>query len=34
MTVPVPGHPGDAPKGLIRKIIKERGMTVKEFNEL
>lgn len=34
MTVPVPSHPKDAPKGLIRKVIKEMGMSVKEFNEI
>ncbi len=34
MTVPVPSHPGDAPKGLVRKIIKEMGISVKDFNEL
>lgn len=34
MTVPVPSHLGDVPKGLLRKIIKEMGISVKEFNEL
>lgn len=34
MTVPVPKHSGDAPKGLVRKIIKEMGINVKEFNRL
>jgi len=34
ITIPVPSHPGDAPKGLLRKIIKEIGISVKEFNEI
>jgi len=34
MTVPVPTHSGDVPKGLLRKIIKEMGMSVREFNTL
>ena len=34
MTVPVPSHPGDVPKGLLRKIIKEMGISVEKFNEL
>lgn len=34
ITIPVPSHPGDVPKGLLRKIIKEMGISVKEFNEV
>lgn len=32
ITIPVPSHPCDVPKGLLRKIIKEIGISVKEFN--
>ncbi len=32
ITIPLPSHPGDVPKGLLRKIIKEIGISVKEFN--
>ena len=34
LTIPVPSHPGDVPKGTLRTIIREMGMTVEEFNEL
>lgn len=34
ITIPVPHHPGDVPKGLLRRIIKEMGITVEEFNRL
>lgn len=34
MTIPIPSHPGDVPKGTLRAIIREMGMTVEEFNEL
>ena len=34
MTVPVPMHSGDVPKGLLRKIIKEMRISVRNFNEL
>lgn len=34
ITIPVPSHAGDVPKGLLRKIIKEIGISVKEFNEV
>jgi predicted RNA binding protein YcfA (HicA-like mRNA interferase family) len=31
----VPNHPGkDVPKGTLRAIIKEAGLTVEEFNRL
>lgn len=30
-TVTVPMHPGDLPKGTIRSIIDQAGMTVDEF---
>jgi predicted RNA binding protein YcfA (HicA-like mRNA interferase family) len=29
--VPVPMHAGDVPQGTLRAIIREAGMTVKEF---
>ncbi|MBI1177491.1 addiction module toxin, HicA family [bacterium] len=34
MTVPIPNHPGDVPKGTLRTIIRELGMSVDEFNAL
>jgi predicted RNA binding protein YcfA (HicA-like mRNA interferase family) len=34
LTVPVPAHPGDVPKGTLRSIIRECGMSVEEFNAL
>jgi predicted RNA binding protein YcfA (HicA-like mRNA interferase family) len=31
----VPNHPGkDVPKGTLRAIIREAGLTVEEFNQL
>lgn len=32
--VVVPHHPGDMPKGTLRKIIQQSGLTVEEFNGL
>jgi predicted RNA binding protein YcfA (HicA-like mRNA interferase family) len=34
LTIPVPRHPGDVPKGTLRAIIREMGSSVEEFNEL
>ena len=34
LTIPVPSHPGDVPKGTLRTIIREMRMTVEEFNAL
>ena len=34
ITIPVPDHPGDVPKGFLRKIIKEIGIAIEEFNRL
>jgi predicted RNA binding protein YcfA (HicA-like mRNA interferase family) len=34
LTVPIPMHPGDVPKGTLRSIIREAGLTVEEFNAL
>jgi predicted RNA binding protein YcfA (HicA-like mRNA interferase family) len=34
LTVPIPNHPGDVPKGTLRAIIREAGLTVEEFNDL
>lgn len=30
----IPHHPGDIPKGTLRKIIQQAGLTVDEFNAL
>jgi predicted RNA binding protein YcfA (HicA-like mRNA interferase family) len=32
--VTVPNHPGDLPKGTLRAIIKQSGLTLEEFLEL
>ena len=34
LTIPVPQHPGDVPKGTLRAIIREMGMDVEDFNRL
>jgi predicted RNA binding protein YcfA (HicA-like mRNA interferase family) len=34
LTVPIPMHPGDVPKGTLRTIIRECGIDVEEFNSL
>lgn len=34
LTIPIPSHPGDVPKGTLRTIIREMQMTVEEFNSL
>lgn len=34
LTIPVPQHPGDVPKGTLRAIVREMGMSVEEFNSL
>ena len=34
LTVPIPSHPGDVPKGTLRTIIREMEITVEEFNAL
>ena len=34
LTIPIPSHPGDVPKGTLRAIIREMGMTVEEFTSL
>jgi predicted RNA binding protein YcfA (HicA-like mRNA interferase family) len=34
LTIPVPQHPGDVPKGTLRTIIREMGIDVEEFNNL
>jgi predicted RNA binding protein YcfA (HicA-like mRNA interferase family) len=34
LTIPVPSHPGDVPKGTLRTIVREMGVTVEEFNQL
>jgi predicted RNA binding protein YcfA (HicA-like mRNA interferase family) len=34
LTIPVPKHPGDIPKGTLRAIVREMGISVDEFNNL
>ena len=34
LTIPVPRHAGDVPKGTLRAIVREMGISVREFNEL
>ena len=34
LTIPVPRHPGDVPKGTLRAVIGEMGLGVEEFNNL
>jgi predicted RNA binding protein YcfA (HicA-like mRNA interferase family) len=34
MTIPIPSHPGDVPKGTLRAIIREMGLSLDEFNSL
>ena len=34
LTIPVPKHPGDVPKGTLRAIIREMGIDVGSFNGL
>jgi predicted RNA binding protein YcfA (HicA-like mRNA interferase family) len=34
LRVTVPIHSGDMPKGTLRRIIKQAGLTVEEFLEL
>ena len=34
ITIPVPRHPGDVPKGTLRAIVREMGVWVEDFNAL
>jgi predicted RNA binding protein YcfA (HicA-like mRNA interferase family) len=34
LTVPIPSHSGDVPKGTLRSIIREMEISVEEFNAL
>ena len=34
LTIPVPSHPGDVPKGTLRVIIREMGISVEAFQAL
>jgi len=34
ITIPVPRHPGDVPKGTLRAIVREMGISMEEFNDL
>ena len=31
LTIPIPNHPGDVPKGTLRAIIREMGISVVDF---
>lgn len=34
LTIPVPNHPGDIPKGTLRAIIRQMEISVDEFCDL
>ena len=34
LTIPIPSHPGDVPKGTLRAIVREMQVSVEEFNGL
>lgn len=34
LTIPIPRHPGDVPKGTLRAIIPEMGIFVEAFQDL
>lgn len=34
LTIPIPRHPGDVPKGTLRTIIREMGLSVDDFQAL
>jgi predicted RNA binding protein YcfA (HicA-like mRNA interferase family) len=34
LTVPIPSHPGDVPKGTLRSIVREMQISIEEFNAL
>jgi len=34
LTIPIPSHPGDVPKGTLRTIIRELAISIDEFNAL
>jgi len=34
LTIPVPRHPGDVPRGTLRAIVREMGISVETFNSL
>ena len=34
LTIPVPQHPGDVPKGTLRAIVREMGISIEEFNNI
>ena len=34
LTIPIPQHPGDVPKGTLCAIVHEMGISVEEFNTL
>jgi predicted RNA binding protein YcfA (HicA-like mRNA interferase family) len=34
LTIPIPMHPGDVPKGTLRSIIREMQISIEDFNAL
>lgn len=34
LTIPVPRHPGQVPRGTLRAIVREMGIGVEEFSNL
>ena len=34
LTIPIPMDPGDVPRGTLRSMIRERQISVEEFNAL
>jgi predicted RNA binding protein YcfA (HicA-like mRNA interferase family) len=34
LTIPIPMHPGDVPKGTLRSIVRDMQISVEEFNAL
>ena len=34
LTIPVPSHPGEVPKGTLRAIVREMEISIEEFNDL
>ena len=33
LTIPVPSHPGEVPKGTLRAIVREMEISIEEINE-
>ena len=34
LTIPIPSHPGDVPRGTLRAIVREMEISVEQFNDL